>query len=136
MEPRVDSRWSGRVELDHIILPVNDRDSSVEFYTDVLGLEHVGERDPFSVIRVTPAFTLQLAPWGTSGGYHLAFAMAKGEFDAVFARIRDRGILFGDSFHAVGNMRGPGNEEGSRGPGATVYLNDPNDHLVEIRCYD
>jgi catechol 2,3-dioxygenase-like lactoylglutathione lyase family enzyme len=45
MEQRGDSRRSRRVELDHIILPVSDRDSSVEFYTDVLGLEHVGERD-------------------------------------------------------------------------------------------
>jgi catechol 2,3-dioxygenase-like lactoylglutathione lyase family enzyme len=124
------------VELDHIILPVNDRDDSVAFYTDVLGLEHVGEREPFSVIRVTPAFTLQLAPWGTAGGFHLAFAMARPEFDDVFARVRDRGIPFGDSFYSVGNMRGPGDEEGSRGAGDTVYLNDPNAHLVEIRCYD
>jgi catechol 2,3-dioxygenase-like lactoylglutathione lyase family enzyme len=124
------------VELDHIILPVNDRETSVAFYTDVLGLEHEVEREPFSVIRVTPAFTLQLAPWGTSGGYHVAFAMADHEFREVFARIRARGIPFGDSFHAVGNMQGPGAEDGSRGTGRAVYLNDPNEHLVEIRCYE
>jgi catechol 2,3-dioxygenase-like lactoylglutathione lyase family enzyme len=124
------------VELDHIIVPVNDRDASVAFYRDVLGLEHEGERAPFAVIRVTPAFTLQLAPWGTSGGYHLAFAMPANEFRDVFARVRDRGIAFGDSFHAVGNMKGPGTEDGSRGPGQAVYLNDPNEHLVEIRCYE
>ena len=124
------------MELDHIILPVNDRDASLAFYTEVLGLEHDGEREPFSVIRVTAEFTLQLAPWGTSGGYHLAFSMEGAEFGDVFARIRDRGIPFGDSFHAVGNMRGPGTEDGSRGPGKAVYLNDPNDHLVEIRCYE
>ena len=124
------------VELDHIILPVNDRDATVDFYTEVLGFTYDGERDPFSVLRVTPDLTLQVAPWGTSGGYHLAFAMSPSEFEAVFDRIRARGIPYGDSFHAVGNMEGPGDEAGSRGPGKAVYLMDPSDHLVEIRYYE
>ena len=123
------------VQLDHLILPVNDRDRSVEFYTQVLGFAYEGEREPFSVVRVTPAFTLQIAPWGTSGGYHLAFAMARAEFDAAFGRVREAGIEYGDSFHAVGNMQGPGDEDGARGPGKAVYVMDPSEHLVEIRYY-
>ncbi|HXY93061.1 MAG TPA: VOC family protein [Acidimicrobiia bacterium] len=123
------------VTLDHLILPVNDVERSVTFYTDVLGFTHDGEREPFSVIRVTPDLTLQLAPWGTGGGYHLAFAMAADEFNAAFARVRDRAIPYGDSFHAVGNMRGPGEEDGARGRGKAVYLDDPSGHLIEIRCY-
>ena len=124
------------VQLDHIILPVNDRDESIAFYRDVLGLSHEGEREPFSVLRVSPDLTLQLAPWGTAGGEHLAFSMAKDEFDSVFARIREAELAFGDSFHEVGNMRGPGEEEGSRGVGRAVYLFDPNKHLIEIRHYE
>lgn len=108
----------------------------VSFYTDILGLTYEGEREPFSVLRVTPSFTLQLAPWGTSGGEHLAFAMSRKEFDNTFGRIRDAGIAFGDSFEDVGNMRGPGVEEGAQGPGEAVYLFDPNKHLIEIRHYD
>ncbi|MEY2435397.1 MAG: hypothetical protein QOF97_233, partial [Acidimicrobiaceae bacterium] len=45
------------------------------------------------------------------------------------------GIEYGDSFHAVGNMRGPGDEDGSRGPGKAVYMNDPSNHLIELRYY-
>ena len=37
---------------------------------------------------------------------------------------------------AVGNGRGPGRELGSRGMGASVYVFDPNGHLIEIRRYD
>jgi hypothetical protein len=33
-------------------------------------------------------------------------------------------------------MQGPGEEEGSRGPGQTVYMFDPSKHLIEIRHYD
>ena len=29
--------------LDHLILPVNDREESLHFYTSVLGLSYVGE---------------------------------------------------------------------------------------------
>lgn len=122
--------------LDHLILQVNDRDESVRFYAEVLGLHYEGEREPFSVMRVTTDFTIQLAPWGTTGGEHLAFAMPRDEFDQVFLKVRDAGIEFGDSFHTVGNMKRPGEESGARGPGASLYFFDPSKHLIEIRCYD
>ena len=124
------------ITLDHLILAVNDKDESLAFYTTVLGLSYEGQQEPFSVVRVTPEFTLQLAPWGTGGNEHLAFAMSQAEFDETFARIREAAIPYGDSFHEVGNMRGPGEEAGSRGPGKAVYLFDPNHHLIEIRHYE
>ena len=124
------------VQLDHLILPVNDRGASIAFYTDIIGLTYDGESDPFSVVRVTPNLTLQLAPWGTQGGEHLAFSMSSAEFDAVFQRIKDARLPYGDRFHSVGNMQGPGDEDGAQGPGKAVYLFDPNQHLVEIRHYE
>ena len=122
--------------LDHLILRVNDKEESVRFYTDVLGLKFEGEQEPFSIMRVTPDLTLQLAPWGSTGGEHLAFAMAHEEFEQVFGRIRDSGIEFGDSFHTVGNMKGPGIESGARGSGSSLYFFDPSKNLIEIRHYE
>jgi catechol 2,3-dioxygenase-like lactoylglutathione lyase family enzyme len=124
------------IQLDHLILPVVDRDRSIEFFTTILGCSYEGQSEPFSVIRVTPELTLQLAPWGTEGGVHLAFALPRAEFDAVFDRVKTAGIPYGDSFRAVGNMQGPGDEDGSRGAGKAVYFFDPNQHLIEIRHYD
>ena len=98
------------IQLDHMILAVNDREKSIEFYAGILGLKYEGDREPFSILRVTPDFTLQLAGWGTKGGEHLAFAMSRREFDEVFRRIIDAKIEYGDDFHSVGNMRGPGDE--------------------------
>ena len=123
------------VELDHLILPVNDAAASRDFYVQFLGFTDEGEQPPFTVLRVTPSFTMQLAPWGSDGGMHLAFALSRSEFDDVFTRVRDAGIEYGDSFHAVGNMQGPGNEPGARGPGAALYFFDPSKHLIEIRHY-
>ena len=121
------------MELDHLILQVNDRDDSIAFYTGVIGLTQEDDDGPFSVLRVTPNLILLLAPFGTDGGEHLAFAMSRHEFDATFERIRAFGIEYGDSFDSVGNMGGPGVEFGAHGMSDAIYVFDPNKHLVEIR---
>jgi len=67
------------------------------------------------------------------------------EFDEVFGRVIDAKIEYGDDFHSVGNMRGPGDETseslksaggGARGPGKNLYFFDPSRHLLEIRHYE
>jgi catechol 2,3-dioxygenase-like lactoylglutathione lyase family enzyme len=100
------------VQLDHLILAVTDSDQSISFYTEIMGMSHEG------------------------GGEHLAFALPKPDFDAIFDRVRDAGLEYGDSFHSVGNMRGPGDELGSRGDGKALYFFDPSKHLIEIRHYE
>lgn len=122
--------------IDHLILKVNDVSASVNFYVDVLGFALEGNEGPFTVIRVNEDFTLQLAPWGTEGNEHLAFALSRDAFDKAFALLKEKGIPYGDSFHSVGNNSGPGAESGARGPAPTIYMNDPNNHLIEIRSYD
>jgi len=122
--------------LDHLILNVNDAQASADFYAKILGFACEGKDGPFTVVRVNEALTMQLAPWGTKGGEHLAFALTRAEFDGVFARVRAGGIDYGDSFHAVGNQQGPGEETGARGAGKAVYFFDPNKHLIEIRHYE
>jgi catechol 2,3-dioxygenase-like lactoylglutathione lyase family enzyme len=66
--------------IDHLILSVNDVAASVDFYVNILGFEHGGKEGPFTVIRVSQDFILQLAPWGTDGNEHLAFALSRKAF--------------------------------------------------------
>ena len=121
--------------LDHLILNVNDLEASVAFYTGVMGFGDDGDDGPFRMIRIGPDSMILLAPWGSEGGEHLAFALAPEEFAATFGRIKDAGVPYGDSYHDVGNMQGPGDELGARGGGPTVYVFDPSQHLIEIRHY-
>ncbi len=122
--------------LDHIILKVNDLEASVTFYTQVLGFSAQGKDGPFTVLRAGPDFQIQLAPWGTSGFEHYAFAVSKVEFENIFNRIKAAGIAFGPSFDSVGMNTEPGRESGARGLAPTLYFNDPNKHLLEIRTYE
>lgn len=121
--------------LDHLILKVNDLDASVRFYVDLMGFTHGGRDGPFTVIKAGPGCQLQLAPWGTPGMEHYAFAVSAAEFDAIFQRIRAAGLGYGPTFDAVGSNAGIGNEVGACGPAPTLYFNDPNQHLIEIRTY-
>jgi catechol 2,3-dioxygenase-like lactoylglutathione lyase family enzyme len=113
---------------------VNDVAASVVFYRDILGFADEGRDGPFTVVRVDAGFTLQLSPYGTEGGTHLAFALAPDEFEAAFARIR-ASVPYGGTFDTVGSGVAPGRETGARGLGDTVYFFDPNKHLIEIRTY-
>jgi catechol 2,3-dioxygenase-like lactoylglutathione lyase family enzyme len=121
--------------LDHLILKVNDLDASVRFYVDVMGFALMGQDGPFTLIKAGPDCQLQLAPWGTPGLEHYAFAVTPEEFEAIFARVRAAGLDHGPRFDAVGSNTGPGREIGARGAAPTLYFNDPNRHLIEIRAY-
>jgi catechol 2,3-dioxygenase-like lactoylglutathione lyase family enzyme len=122
--------------LDHVILKVNDLAASVKFYTEVLGFTAEGTDGPFTVVRVGPDCQLQLAPWTTPGFEHYAFAVSRMEFDAIFARIKAAGIAYGPTFDSVGSNTHAGAEAGARGLAPTLYFNDPNKHLLEIRTYE
>ncbi len=100
--------------LDHIILKVNDLEASVAFYTSVLGFTLEGTDGPFTVLRVNRDLILQLAPSGTRGSEHYAFAVSAGEFEAIFSRIKASGIDHGPTFDAVGSNDGAGEETGLR----------------------
>jgi len=54
----------------------------------------------------------------------------------MFERVKVAGVPHGPSFHRVGENTGPGEETGARGLAPTLYFNDPNQHLLEIRAYD
>ena len=122
--------------IDHLILKVNDLEPSVAFYRDIMGFDLEGTDGPFTVLRVSPQFQLQLAPYGTRGMEHYAFALSRTEFDAVLQRVTAAGIPHGPAFDQVGKASGIGRESGARGMAPTVYFNDPNNHLIEIRTYD
>jgi catechol 2,3-dioxygenase-like lactoylglutathione lyase family enzyme len=122
--------------LDHIILKVNDIKASVAFYAGVLGFTEEGTDGPFTVLRAGPDFLIQLAPWGTPGFEHYAFVVSKDDFEGIFMRIKAANIAYGPTFDAVGTNTGPGQESGARGFAPTLYFNDPNKHLLEIRTYE
>ena len=121
--------------LDHTIVPTNDPQESVRFYTTIMGFQHEGKVGSFEVIRVNQDLTLDFAQADPAPEHHYAFAMDRDTFDVVFERVKAAGIIYGDSPHSRTNMRGPGTSVGSRGMADSVYFHDPSGHIIEIRSY-
>ena len=121
--------------LDHTIVPVKDREKSVEFYTRIFGFDNLGEVGPFLAVKVNDTLNFDFRESDDFRGMHYAFAMDHQEFEDAFARIRESGISYGDSPREQENMKGPGMTAGAKGMGKAVYFKDPDGHLLEIKTY-
>jgi catechol 2,3-dioxygenase-like lactoylglutathione lyase family enzyme len=116
------------VQFNHTIVKARDKEASARFLTEVLGLPGANPFGPFQVVETDNAVNLDF--FETSGEIapqHYAFLVTEPEFDAIFSRIRERGI----EYWADPAQNRPGeinHGDGGRG----VYFEDPNKHLLEI----
>lgn len=116
------------VELDHTIVHATDPEASARFLAEVLGLDPPDHSGHFWAVEVANGVTLdydQRAAPITS--QHYAFLVSEDDFDAAFARIRERGIAYDAD---PGGRRA--NEVNTRDGGRGVYFDDPDGHRMEI----
>ena len=116
------------VQLNHTIVMSRNKETSARFLTEILGLRAPTRFDPFLVVETDNGVSLDF--YETEGEVtpqHYAFLITETEFDAIFARIRERDI---DYWADPGqSRRGEINRnDGGRG----LYFEDPNGHLLEI----
>jgi catechol 2,3-dioxygenase-like lactoylglutathione lyase family enzyme len=114
--------------LNHTIVWSSDRTRSARFLAEMLGLPAPEPLWHFEVVRLDHGVSLDFADRAEPiQPQHYAFLISEEEFDAVLARIRERGVA-----HWADPMRRrPGainHDDGGRG----VYFADPDDHLLEV----
>lgn len=116
------------IELNHTIVRVRDRSASAAFYREILGLPDHGTYGPFEVLRLDNAAALDLLEeQGDIASQHYAFLVSDDEFDAVFDRIRARGL----TYWADPGRRKQGQTNDLDG-GRGVYWEDLDGHLLEM----
>ncbi|WP_420751550.1 VOC family protein [Rhodococcus sp. O3] len=116
------------VELNHTIVHASDRDASARFFADILGLAAPKPFGPFLVVQVDNDVSLDfMTDSGPVRPQHYAFLVGESDFDAIFGRIRDRGLEYwADPMHRrSGEIN---THDGGRG----VYWSDPDGHSLEI----
>lgn len=116
------------IHLNHTIISARDRDRSARFLSEMLGLPAPEKVGHFTVVRVGET-TLDFADSDDAEIHtqHYAFLVTEAAFDAIFGRIRDRGLQYwADPYR---RKEGQINTwDGGRG----VYWQDPDGHLLEI----
>ncbi|MFI8100898.1 VOC family protein [Streptomyces sp. NPDC086023] len=117
------------VELNHTIVHALDNRLSAEFLAHVLGLEVGTAWGPFVPVDTANGVTLEFAsvPAESIVPQHYAFLVSDGEFDAAFARIREREI----TYYADPFLKQPGEINHHHG-GRGLYFRDPAGHGMEI----
>lgn len=126
--------------FDHIVINVQNVEASLAFYVDVLGLEGVRVQEfrsgkvSFPSVRVSRDTIIDLFPPKMHGRVDCAGAGNLNHFCLVSAAPITR---VHDLMRAAGVTvtNGPTEVFGARGVGISIYCNDPEGNVVEIRTY-
>src|SRR5438034_4314602 len=124
------------IRLDHTIVPAKDKVASATFFAEIFGL--TVKPGHFAQVQINESLTFDFAdepePWGRPGfdprtgrSHHYAFHVSDVEFDAIFGRLKAKGLPYGsDPYnHTDGQIYA---RRGGRG----LYFEDPNGHLLEV----
>jgi len=124
--------------LDHFVLRVRDLDASLRFYRDLLGIAVEQEEAyrqgtrPFVSLRIGDQL-LDLVPDPTydpasvAGGFLHFCITTEDDFASAVRTLKEAGVPL---LHDEPIARG-----GARGEGLSIYLQDPDGYIVELKEY-
>jgi catechol 2,3-dioxygenase-like lactoylglutathione lyase family enzyme len=116
------------VELNHTIVHAADREAAAKFMVEVFGLAEPRSFGPFLVVQTANGVSLDyMASPPPIRPQHYAFLVSEAEFDAIFGRVKAKGL----PYWADPAQQKPGeinHHDGGRG----VYFPDPSGHFLEI----
>jgi catechol 2,3-dioxygenase-like lactoylglutathione lyase family enzyme len=115
------------IRLDHTIVPAKDKVASAEFFAEIFGLAVKPTVDHFAQVQINESLTFDFADEPAVQGHHYAFHVSDAEFEAIFERVKGRGLAYGSGpfSHTDGRIN---TRRGGRG----FYFEDPNGHLLEV----
>jgi len=117
------------IKLNHTIVNVPNKRESAKFFTELFGLaaaKRVGSY--FLAVELANGVTLDFCDAEEEvESQHYAFLVSEAEFDAIFGRIKERGLAY---------WADPGKREKGRinhhDGGRGVYFEEPGGHFLEI----
>lgn len=113
------------VLLNHTIVPARDKRAGSQFIADILGLDPPMPFGPFMCVETANGVSLDYDERWEVTSHHYAFLVSENEFDAIFARVRERGLPY---------WADPGHHRPNEinGNGRGFYFEDPSGHNMEV----
>ena len=115
------------IVLDHTIVPAKDKLASARFFAEIFGLTVRPGDGYFAQVQVNDSLTFDFADEEKPQSHHYAFHISEAEFEAIYGRVKDKGLPYGSGpyNHSDGQIY---TRRGGRG----FYFEDPNGHLLEV----
>jgi catechol 2,3-dioxygenase-like lactoylglutathione lyase family enzyme len=116
------------VEFNHTIVWSRDSKAAATFLAGMLGLPAPKKWGPFQVVTTANGVNVDfMDKEGEIRTQHYAFLVSEGEFDQIFARVKEHGLT-----HWADPARTKAGEINRHDGGRGVYFEDPSGHLLEI----
>lgn len=117
------------VAFNHTIIAALDRHESAAFFTSLFGLPEATIWGPFAIVTLDQGAFIQFAEPDVAEiqMQHYAFLVDDDRFDAIYRRIRERGL----DHWADPQLTLPGQINTNHG-GRGVYFLDPAGHGLEV----
>lgn len=125
------------VEMDHIVLNVSDIERSIAFYTETLGLKgerldefHAGKVG-FPSVRINEHTLIDLVqvdqPLSPDRNLnHFCLVSESTDLGELATELKSNGVVV---------VQEPVSRWGARGQATSIYIQDPDENEIEIRCY-
>ena len=117
------------MDLDHTIIPVDDKEAASQLMVRVMGWEFLGIRGSQGHVRVNDTLVLRFDDKGADGerrSHHFAFHVGEEEFDAIRERLAAEDLKYGTSTRDM-NMQWNELNGGRR-----FFFGDHNGHSYEV----
>ncbi|MBW0012229.1 VOC family protein [Mycobacterium sp.] len=118
------------ISFNHTIVASRDKRESAEFLAELFGLPSPKPFGPFMVVALDHGASLDYADAPQDEEIrrqHYAFLVSEEDFDAIYGKIRERGLQ-----HWADPRRERPGEINTRDGGRGVYFPDPSGHAMEI----
>ncbi len=117
------------MDLDHTIIPVEDKEAASQLMARVMGWEFLGVRGTQGHVRVNDTLVVRFDDKELDGerkSLHFAFHVEDGEFDAILERLVTEGLEYGTS------PRDKNMQWNELNGGRRTFFSDSNGHSFEL----
>jgi catechol 2,3-dioxygenase-like lactoylglutathione lyase family enzyme len=116
------------INFNHTIVSARDSKASATFLAEMLDLPAPTRWGPFEMVTTDNEANIDfMTVTGAITPQHYAFLVSEAEFDAIFGRVRARGLAYWAD-PAKSRQSEINHHDGGRG----FYFDDPDGHLLEI----
>jgi catechol 2,3-dioxygenase-like lactoylglutathione lyase family enzyme len=115
------------ITLNHTIVPARDKEAAARLFAEIFGLTFDGPGGHFAPVRLNDTLTLLFDTDDGFESHHLAFHVGEAEFDAMLARVKAAGLVWGSTPWSLDDKK-LNDWNGGRG----VYFTTPDGHVLEL----